>query len=236
MGGELWCGQAQNGVNLEFQVKLDLEGQGRSVHKTIGTLTNVFCILCPNLVVLAWTGPELSRGQASYWQTDRHRHTDAGNNNTRRPKLVSGNKTACHYSDVIMSAMASQITIVSHFCSAVCPGADQRKHQSSASLAFVWGIHRWPEDSPHNGTATRKIFSIRWRHHVYFMRHTGRYPWPSARRWTPVRPITRHRADSFCRGCITQSNLLVTRYFLHEILIKALNGVSYVSSYSELFW
>ena len=33
MGGELWCGQAQNGVNLDFQVKFDLEGQGRSVHK-----------------------------------------------------------------------------------------------------------------------------------------------------------------------------------------------------------
>ena len=33
MGGELWCGQAQNGINLDFQVKFDLEGQGRSVHK-----------------------------------------------------------------------------------------------------------------------------------------------------------------------------------------------------------
>ena len=32
MDGELWCGQAQNGVNLDFQVKFDLEGQGRSVH------------------------------------------------------------------------------------------------------------------------------------------------------------------------------------------------------------
>ena len=30
-------------------------------------------------------------------------------------------------------------------------GADQRKHQSSASLAFVWGIHRWPVNSPHKG-------------------------------------------------------------------------------------
>ena len=45
-----------------------------------------------------------------------------------------------HYSDVIMSAMASQITGVSMVCSTVCSGAAQRKHQSSASLAFVRGI------------------------------------------------------------------------------------------------
>ena len=92
MGGELWCRQAQNRVNLDFQVKFDLEGQGRSVHKTLGTLTKVFCIFCPNLVVLAWTGPELSRGQASDWHTDRQTdtHTDAGNDNTQRPKLASG--------------------------------------------------------------------------------------------------------------------------------------------------
>ena len=36
-----------------FQVKFDLEGQGRSVHKTIGTLTKVFCIFGPNSVILA---------------------------------------------------------------------------------------------------------------------------------------------------------------------------------------
>ena len=41
------------------------------------------------------------------------------------------------YSDIIMSAMASQITGVSIVCSTVCSGADQRKHQSSASLALV---------------------------------------------------------------------------------------------------
>ena len=44
-----------------------------------------------------------------------------------------------HYNDVIMGTMASQITSV---YSTVYSGADQRKHQSSTSLAFVWGIHR----------------------------------------------------------------------------------------------
>ena len=63
-----------------------------------------------------------------------------------------------HYSDVIMNAMASQITGVSIAYSAVCSGADQRKHQSSTSLAFVRGIHRWPVNSPHKGPVTRKMF------------------------------------------------------------------------------
>ena len=47
-----------------------------------------------------------------------------------------------HYSDVMMSAMTSQITGVSIVCSTVCADADQRKHQSSMSLAFERGIHR----------------------------------------------------------------------------------------------
>ena len=42
-------GQAQNDVKFDFQVKFDLEGQGRSPHKTIETLTKVFCICAPNL-------------------------------------------------------------------------------------------------------------------------------------------------------------------------------------------
>ena len=75
MGNELWSGQAQNGVNSDFEVKFDLEGQGQLPPKTIGTLTKVFCIFGPNLAILAWTGPELSRGQASDWHTDRHTDT-----------------------------------------------------------------------------------------------------------------------------------------------------------------
>ena len=63
-----------------------------------------------------------------------------------------------HYSNVIMSAMASQMTGVSIACSAVCSDTDQRKHQSSSSLAFERGIHRWSVDSPHKGPVTRKMF------------------------------------------------------------------------------
>ena len=47
-----------------------------------------------------------------------------------------------HYNDVIMTTMASQITSLTVVYSTVYSDADQRKHQSSASLAFVWGIYR----------------------------------------------------------------------------------------------
>ena len=65
-----------------------------------------------------------------------------------------------HYNGVIMSAMASQITSLTIVYSTVYLGADQRKHQISASLAFVRGIHRGPVNSPHKGPVTRKMFSF----------------------------------------------------------------------------
>ena len=74
MGDELSHGQTQNGVNFDFAVKFDLEGQGQSPPKTIGILTKVFYIYGPNLVILAETGHELSRGQAHDWHTDGHTH------------------------------------------------------------------------------------------------------------------------------------------------------------------
>ena len=63
-----------------------------------------------------------------------------------------------HYSDNIMGAMASQITRLTIVYSTVYWGWDQRKHQSSASLAFVWGIHRRVVNSPHKWPITRKMF------------------------------------------------------------------------------
>ena len=57
-----------------------------------------------------------------------------------------------------MGAMASQITSLTIVYPIVYSGTDQRKHQSSASLAFVRGIHRWPVNSPHKGPVTRKMF------------------------------------------------------------------------------
>ena len=67
--------------------------------------------------------------------------------------------TVAHYINVIMVPMASQITSLTIVYSIVDSGADQRKHhESSASLAFVKGIHRLPVNSPHKGPLTRKMF------------------------------------------------------------------------------
>ena len=65
---------------------------------------------------------------------------------------------AVHHSDVIKSMMVYQITSVSIVYSTVCLSPNQRKHQSSTSLAFVRGIHRWSVNSPHRGPVTRKMF------------------------------------------------------------------------------
>ena len=57
-----------------------------------------------------------------------------------------------------MGAIASQITSLTIVFSIVYLDTDQRKHQSSASLAFVRGIHRRPGNSPHKWPVTRKMF------------------------------------------------------------------------------
>ena len=57
-----------------------------------------------------------------------------------------------------MGAIASEITSLTIIYSTVYSDADQRKHQSSASLAFVRGIHRGPVNSPHKWPVTRKMF------------------------------------------------------------------------------
>ena len=75
-----------------------------------------------------------------------------------RLKLLIHVDPSHHYNDVIMSAMASQITSLTIVYSTNYSGQDQRKHQSSTSLAFVRWIHRWPVNSPHKGPVTRKIF------------------------------------------------------------------------------
>ena len=66
--------------------------------------------------------------------------------------------TLSNYCDVIMGTMASLITSLTIVYSTLHSGADQRKHQGSASLAFVWGIHRRPVNSPHKWPVTRKMF------------------------------------------------------------------------------
>ena len=65
---------------------------------------------------------------------------------------------ASHYNDVIMSVMASQMTSLMIVYSTIYSNADQRKHQSSAPLTFVRGIHWWLVNFPHKGPVTQKMF------------------------------------------------------------------------------
>ena len=74
----------------------------------------------------------------------------AGTNNSPK-REING---SFHYTDVIMGMIASQITSLTTIYS----DADQRKYQSSASLAFVSGFHRRPVNSPHKGPITQKMF------------------------------------------------------------------------------
>ena len=87
------------------------------------------------------------------------------NDNFKNPIAPCQEFTRCygktvfsHYDDVIMSAIASQITSLTIVYSIVYSDADQRKHQSSASLAFVRGFTGGPVNSPHKWPVTRKMF------------------------------------------------------------------------------
>ena len=108
----------------------------------------------------------------------RHRTTETHHN----LNLWWPSSATYHYNDGIMSAIVSQITSISIVCSTICSGAVQRKHQSSASLAFVCvcvcecvcvcgggggggggEIHRRPMESPHKGPVTQKmIYPVLW--------------------------------------------------------------------------
>ena len=99
--------------------------------------------------------------------------------------------TSTHYGDVIMTTIASQITSLTIVYPTFYSCADQSKHQSSASLAFVWGIHRGPVNSPHKGPVTRKMFPfddviMKWKH----------FP----RCWPFVRGIRRSAVNSPHKG------------------------------------
>ena len=63
-----------------------------------------------------------------------------------------------YYNNVIISAKAPQISGLMVIFSTVYSDADQRKYQSSASLAFVRGIHRWPVYDPQKKASNAEKF------------------------------------------------------------------------------
>ena len=74
--------------------------------------------------------------------------------------VPANTKTTLHYSDVIMTAIASQVSSLTIVYSIAYSDTDQRKHQSSVSLASVRAIHRWPVNSPHKRPVKRKMFQF----------------------------------------------------------------------------
>ena len=127
----------------------------RGVAATIG---NLFTVISQVWVVL--------RSNRTSWGTTPFKRWPLTNINIdglvqkRRStwRYISLHQAKGNYSDVIMSAMASQITSLTIVYSTVYKGIDQRKHQSSASLAFVRGIHWWLVNTSHKGPVTRKMF------------------------------------------------------------------------------
>ena len=126
------------------------------------------------------------------------------------------NWNSCHYGDVIMGGIVSQITSLMIVYSTVYSDADQRKYQSSMSLAFVRGIHQGPVNSPHKWPVTRKmflfddVFIVLVREHLYndlgpppaawyivptawpssaFIRQDQLYPWIQDQMKTTIKPL-----------------------------------------------
>ena len=108
--------------------------------------------------------------------------------------------SAPHYSDVIMSAMASQITGVLIAYSTVCSGADQRKHQSAASLVCVRGIpssHRWiPAQKPVTQTCFHLVTSS-WKQEIW-MQEMSAPPWNVNER-SPVEMCLMNKINSHAK-------------------------------------
>ena len=89
---------------------------------------------------------------------------------------VPGKLNQFHNIDVILTMMVSKITSLTVVYSIVCSGVDQRKHQSSASLIFVWRIHRDRWSPRTKGQWRGKCF------------HLMTSSWSQMMPWRPVLP------------------------------------------------
>ena len=119
-----------------------------------------------------------------------------------KPYAATYSLPRMHYDDGTMGAMASQIISLTMVYSTVYSDTDQRNHQSSASLAFVQGIHRGPVHSTHKWPVTRKMFPFDdvimvWPHMVKYVTfgmvkqswywllvHQTKTPWLGLSPWT----------------------------------------------------
>ena len=136
-----------------------------------------------------------------------------------------------------MSTMASQITGLMIVYSTVYSDADQRKHQSSASLAFVRGIHRRPVNSPHKWPVTQKNVSIWWRHH-----ENGQVPFnndtlQSTNRLNISRNVLQLSSLINSNGKGNTMEVYVTRYCpATQIILHLTKKVCFLSRYVAMEW
>ena len=113
------------------------------------------------------------------------------------------------YNGVILGAIASQITSLKIVYWTIYSDAGQRKHQSSASLAFVRGIHRRPVNSPHKGPVARKFsngVSISTKFTIWLHVARWKFCWNATPIWIAI---------DFCRitrCCWYQQNVDVIAY------------------------
>ena len=158
-----------------------------------------------------------------------------------------------------MDTVASQITSLTIVYTTVYPDADQSKHQSSTSLAFVWGIHRGPVNSPHKGPVTRKMFPFddvimtdNWltmnktpykhiaRIHTFSVQKYNMY-WIDPRRLPSLYPgllrlPLNHQVIFFSKCDIIFMLLTVNVKFLLEICVVQRIFVSILGTYGLVLW
>ena len=122
-----------------------------------------------------------------------------------------------HCNEIIMDTIASQITSLTIVYSTVYSDADQRKHQSSTSMAFVRGIHRGPVNSAQKWPVTRKMFPF---DDVIMYISTNQNPinslWPSK-----------------ASICLSNENNF-TRY--HSPPLPGANQLIYLTLYRIFYW
>ena len=129
-------------------------------HHKWDSVHSIFISICPWATEVPLL---MSVSQSSWWKASSYCCHQGIRTQDLVPPTYSGYcfySRVLHYGDVIMSVVASQIMSLTTVCSTVYSGADKRKHQSSVSLAFVRGIHRWMVNSPHNGPVMQKMFSF----------------------------------------------------------------------------
>ena len=141
-------------------------------------------------------------------------------------------KSCIHYSDVIMGAMGSQITGLAIVYSTVYSDADQRKHQSSASLPFVWGIHRGPVNCPHKWSVTRKMFPF----HDVIMSFPFRVGLQLANTWPKASRTCEKRSTACLRARISGRQL--SRFSdksLVDVFFENKNFHNYCAEFVDMF-